>query len=825
MGKYGRRFDYNQNDRKHSAGSQNNDEAKTTLDEINKSIQTGQKLQESSFAPVYSSENANSDKKVQTTGKSDRRGGSGANKSSQGLINEELSENVQEYNPKDKKNRITKSEQPKLTRAQIAKQYGDKNINKQRVNFFDVVLENFLNKITKGNLDKQQSSFEIAYNRIMAEKHTKMVFQILELNMDGVMPGYAEDIRMRLKSRFPAKERGLVDCFIVQYGKHNFQNLSSRKSKNIESVLEKQYRAFEEELKVMNDPSLGFSEAIREEAKSDRLLWSSIESSKSSRDEIMYIESQMKKITRKRKTFDVIQDFQAAGGHCCDCYLFIEVIVRRPELLELAANYMREILENQKMTYKEILDLSNYQKAFGVASLKLPDKKSKLDVVPFITTSNITGIMTNFSPGIIRDKVCEIYLGNQVANNYRFDIGVTATGKAENFMLIAQTGAGKSAYISTSMLTAMDNPYMNIIIKDFKGGEYKPFANIFPEVATVISTGIDTGCYINTYVIPDYKKFGFDKPLTAFILASNLTVKTLTALATRRPEDEELVYDICSDIVDKVYRVVGVKQKEPSTYVLSNTIDYPKHTMYALKELMRDSDVRSKYNPEVLAAVHTALVPHFGYEGIKTGMYQKQVDLEEILFNNRIIIYDKGVQAVGGSQTLSESEIRAQTIQEFYIDNLFCAINRMKGDTTIVITEELQRQLDDTLILDELVAQFTGGRVNNIVNIGICSTAAAVFESNSKQMRDVRESLTGLIIGKCDSTVVDTLVRHTKISNIHDTLMRVSAGQGVYEHSFLFYSLKGTTDAVVTRMPVNQAFLDRLLRNKTIRKSEYNFSQ
>lgn len=761
-----------------------------------------------------------------TDGLSRRRGGKRSGTvqplqqdSIEGLEYENLGANSDD-SPKKKKRYTTTVERQKIQRDAVT----GKRTKRFRSSTLEVFIEDFLNKMTKGNLDRQQTIFELGYNRIFADKHTKQIFQIYEFPISGIDVGYMDKIRTSLKNKFPISQQHLVDVIFSAQAIDNPQNLNSRRLRNLEGQLEKQKAMLLEDRDIMLNPMIGETQFMQYEAENDPLLRGSIMSKKANRSEIYNIEQQIKIVERKQKTFDIVESYQRNGGHCVNYYLFVELIVKDPALLKDASDRLEDILTGLKFLYRNITDINNYQKHFGVASLESLDKKSQFDALPLLTTSNVVGCATDFQPGIIRSKSCEIWLGNQIGNNYRFDISVTDSGSAENYLVIAKSGSGKSVLMAFAMLTAMNNPYMNIIIKDYKGDEWSKFASIFKDKADVIAMNADNSVFVNTYKIPDHELFGFGSPETSYQLSFSISVKILTALVDTTPELRKTVQDICTDIVNKVYLMKGINYDAPSTYILSQNINFRDDTWLALIELFRSSDTIARYNEEYLQIVRRSLEPYLAPNAAKRIFFEREIDLKKVLFNNRVLVFDYGAETIGGSQTQTDNEIKTRILQESFCESLFSAINKKKDEFTIIITEELQKQLDDDLLLSELNNSFTVGRSFNKINFGITNTIGPILSSENKNIMAIRENLTGYIVGKVDPAVIRDLVQYTDIKTIQYSLQDVGKGEGVYRNAFLFYSLTHKVDTVITKMPLTEAMINTVIPSKSRIKQDLDYA-
>lgn len=712
------------------------------------------------------------------------------------------------------------SKQNKYINAHISTQ----QMRSKKTNVLEVFVEDTLNRFTNGDLEVQESSLEITYNRIHSEKFSKQVFQIIEFS-NGINIGYLDDIKAMLRGDLPSSDKNLIDVYCTSYSKSNQQQLASRKIRGTEKAANKHLHTLYERKEEMQNPLKGVSPFLQAEAERDPRVRSSIEARKASRDEIEGINKKIEIQKKKIMSFDVVQNYQSNGGQCVDLYLFIELVSPDKNILSRCSDKLREYFIRNSIIYREILSLDQYQKTFGIASLQPKVKKKGFNVVPFLTTSNIVCSDLGFKPGIIRTKNCEVFCGNNVENGYRFDISFTESGGAENYLVVGGTGSGKSVSVACMLATWMDNPYANILIRDYKGGEWSVFANLFGNNSDIVKMDIDSSRFINPFKIPDYKVLGFNRPEAAYTLSSTFATKMLYSLiASDRVDNRQLLLNICNSIVTKVFMNNGVISDSYITYQKSKHINFRDDIWVALNDLLQDKETVVGYGTKILMEVKKALIPYFDVKGTRRYLFETEIDLNTLL-QKRVVVFDYNTQGASGKIATLPSELTCRMLQESYVETIYCALRKQQRQFTIVLTEELQEQLKDDLLLDVLQTAWTVGRSGNRINIAILNSLQEFMKSQDSRVSAIRTNTQGYIIGKCDSETHNLLETSLKIDNLKYSLQKVSEGRGIYNHSFLWYHKDHKFDSVVAKYPLNDVLITSILPSKTRIKSkeDYNF--
>ncbi len=722
---------------------------------------------------------------------------------------------------------------------------------KKLVKTSKILVEKMAGWITKGELDQPDAAFSYSQMTINTEHSTKHIFQIIKFPV-RVKVGYGDSLREELKAKFPDPEEAFQVELIVNTSAtlKRISKASRKINANKDSVV-KGLRRLEEEMQRRADPLQNFIQTTPDGAWQvgiDPYLKSSLNASAASQAEMDHMQERKLIYEAKLKSFDAVFSYQDRGGTCEDVYIFLEVTAPKKELSDRAAAYMREILKSRKYVYREITgdQLEQQQKYFGIGSLKtlfLPKgikatfSPTVVDIVPLFTTSFITASGLGFRPGIIRNDYPEMYLGNNIDNNYRVDIRLTSgkvtdrttgeeryldDGKANNWLYLAQTGSGKSATLAISLLTLLDNPYIDIVINDYKGNEWSRFRDVVGRNATTISADPAIGKYVNTYKIPYDDKFGFKNPHQAYDQARRISIKSLFALTENGkicPRKETMVKEFCNSIVDRVYRKAGVIDSSPITYENSMSISFVFDTWRALDDLMKDPEALKPFDEEIPQMVRKRLSIYFSPDAVKRSMFREEITLQELMSDKRCIIFDANALGVNGD--IPEEERNFSFIQRTHLTRLFAAVNKEKGRYTVIVTEEAQNYLENDEVLQEILIMCQSGRSQNIINMLIMNATKQYFTATSREnpnIADLRKNITVYAIGKCDIGMVGEAIEALPgLVHCKEMLTKISASaESKYKHTFLYHNTNHQFETVACKMPVPKSLIDELLTPKTV---------
>lgn len=664
---------------------------------------------------------------------------------------------------------------------------------KRKVSSLDVVVGEALNKLTKGGLDNQEQSFEISYNKIYSNS-VKMVLQIMNLK-EKLEYGYFETIKETIRKVCGNPSPGELDLISVQYCKENKVALG-KKARGNETSIKKTLNATLHEKELMLNPKKKYNKYIQEMSMYDPRISSSLESQQATRQELHYIDKKIEQLKRKLQSFSMVDAYQREGGSCMLVYNFIEVVAKDQTLALMAMDRLKEILTEEGFIVREVIDLENYQIAFSPTSLKsiLPKAKKQFTGLPYFTLSNTVPLTQKFRPGILRSSEPEAFIGTNIENNYRVDVNFTSSKNNENYLVIGDSGSGKSLFLKTMGLTWMDNSHASMVIKEYKGRGWDKFINIFGDNAEIIRLDLDTPSFVNTYNIPYDSGFGFKTETTPYMISHNISTKILLTLLNGNESPTKTQIAICDSIVAKVFMNAGVDKNKPETYRNSKDINFIDDTWTAISFIASDVEITNTYNKSELNIIKSELSKYFHPNGFRRNIFGREIELGDVIFNKRILAFDYNTHSASSSDNTMDNELYTRILQESFIERLFCAYNSNKNNYTMVITEELDEQINNPYLYGEIAQTWKFASSMNIINF-------ATLQNPSLLYRDSREPIipTGYIVGNSNSKTYEVLNTNTELSVLGKTLYNVCLNPSMNK-SFLVFNKYRRIPTCITKM-------------------------
>lgn len=679
-------------------------------------------------------------------------------------------------------------------------------VNK-RVTRTEVIAGDLLNKMTKGALDRQEASFEIGYNKIYSNK-VKMVLHITDLKTE-LSYGYIETIKDQVRKLCGNITATELDIISVQYCKHS-PIAFNKKMRNKESAISTSLKAKIHEKDLRLNPTKAHSSYLQEAAKYDPRLASSMEAQKATRAELDYIDAEIEKLSRRKQSYAMVNDYQKNGGTCMYIYNFLEIVARDQELALNAMDILKQLLIDDGFQIKEITDLENYQIAFSPTSLKsMVGKGREFTGNPYFSLSNTVPMTQKFRPAILSSNQPEMYIGQNMENHYRVDVNFTKSGTPENYLVIGDSKSGKSTWLKTALLTWLDNPYANIIIKEYKGKGWDKFMMLMGDKGSSITLDINNPKFINTYHISLSKDLKFSKPHIPYQMCVNITTKTLLALLNSNKNSTSLQVSLCTKLVERVFRLAGVNPLDPTTYKNSHSITYIEDTWRALENLVSDPDIRNTFPTNELTNLKQGLKIYFSPDGIKRNIFGKELKIDNLIFNSRVILFDYNVHSFGGSDSVMENEIAMRILQQSFIERLYCNFHKTKGRHTMVITEDLDEQITNPYILHSISEFWKSSSHLNVINFATLKSLDYIYSSkNSDNDTDILSYLdiTGYVVGRSSNLTLQYLNENTELSGLGSTLTTVCNNKSI-KYMFLMYNKFHSIPTCLIKMPLTKEIL------------------
>lgn len=466
-----------------------------------------------------------------------------------------------------------------------------------------------------------------------------------------------------------------------------------------------------------------------------------------------------------------------------ESYIFIEILSPTLDASKKAEKQFKEFCRNNKLSYKKLrLYILEYLKAFAPTSLTVKSLITDL-YRPRVFTDEIISGFSTYTQGIVEENLSKVkgrddlraktygllYAGTDIDTNRPVFLELRKN-KAENILIIARTGAGKTEYTKIMFLFMYVLKY-NLIILDFNGDEWTALGKLFD--AKFINLN-DEGSYFDTLTIGTLT--GNDNIDNGLLIDSiNTTKRVMDILCGGKMTTVETA--IFNDCLAAMYEYAGVDRDNKLTW--HNTAKLSFYDFYDFLKLMRNNDVYYQKYGKYLDNFIDKLRVYFDKAGIKNYMFRNKINLQDLL-GQRLIIFSFGSK--GKSANLSDdNDLALKQLYVSYITNLVANYNKsVKNDFTVCFWEEFQRYGRVKGVLENTIDVITDGRKRNLINFLITNDPVALLEENT---RAIATNATSFIIGKLPSKIIDEVCNMYDLQSLTDDLKLISSPG--YRYTFI----------------------------------------
>lgn len=208
-------------------------------------------------------------------------------------------------------------------------------------------------------------------------------------------------------------------------------------------------------------------------------------------------------------------------------------------------------------------DLSDFLKSFSPFSLELNTKVLK-QVGNNTIPDELLSRFSSYDQGKIGKK--GFYWGTDIYSGYAVFKPVKRNSvDAENILITAETGGGKSFFVKGLLIQFIGNPKFNGTVMDVEGFEYLPFAGFVANYDSVVIINMAEGK--GRYFDPVEINVTGDSELDAdmFSFSKSFTLAILKTLLGKGLMENDWSSVIVNDAVSKTYASKGVTM-EPETW-------------------------------------------------------------------------------------------------------------------------------------------------------------------------------------------------------------------------------------------------------------------
>lgn len=412
---------------------------------------------------------------------------------------------------------------------------------------------------------------------------------------------------------------------------------------------------------------------------------------------------------------------------------------------------LKEIGAQSDLKLNELsINMIDWGKYFGPFSMQF-SKELDRRVVKRVVTDDILANFNGYRQG--RVGITGVPLGIDILSmGPILRVFKANPDAAENWLISAETGGGKSYWIKTLLSWLFAAGFVEVIM-DYEGDEYTNIANYIkagnPDDVKIVSMGKGDTVYFDPCEIPDLTgdpqvDDELKESAINFILAIFRII--VCGLNDNFTQQQEKVLSLA---IQRMYDSAGVtedkntwhRSKQLKLRLVYEEVKY----MVESKELV-DSDNDNLKHKEAIKIVDAASV-YFEEGEAKSGTFKNPVSANE-LYRARFIVFSFGMKGATGS--ISDPTILAlKQLSVAYVNiqiSNYCKY--VRHCFNVKVWEEFQRWGDAKGSAETIINTITGGRKRGDVNFIITNDLKAMIDESNTLTSSLRQNIQNYAIGK-----------------------------------------------------------------------------
>lgn len=504
-------------------------------------------------------------------------------------------------------------------------------------------------------------------------------------------------------------------------------------------------------------------------------------------------------------------------------YFIIEISAKRDE--DSIINMMEAItkLKSTCLSYgikvKELrINMIEWIRSLNPFSLTI-SKETNAKIVKRVMTDDNLANFNSYKQGRVGNEGIplgiDILSYSVVLRHFKDD-----PDKAENWLVCAETGGGKSMWVKSLLAYFLGANY-TISIMDYEGDEYTNFANYVrasnPDDVKVVSMGKGSAVYFDPCEIPDLTG---DKRVDEDLKESSINfITAIYRIITHGVKDDFSTEErkIMSLAIQRMYDSVGVTD-DMNTWCRSkglrlHDVYYEIKQMVEQKEYV-DSDNDNIKHKAALKIMESASL-YFEEGGVNYSMFSQPMSANE-LYKARLIIFSFGMRGAADS-TVDPIILALKQLSVGYVNiqiSNYCKY--VKHFFNVKVWEEFQRYGGTVGSAEVISNVITGGRKRGDINFIITNDLASLLDTNNELSNRLGDNIQNYAIGKinkketrakfCESFDLhdcrNALDKIAKASSVIKTMAnKISGAQNKYRHAFCVVLDDGNKSIVKSMLP------------------------
>lgn len=384
--------------------------------------------------------------------------------------------------------------------------------------------------------------------------------------------------------------------------------------------------------------------------------------------------------------------------------------------VKLVEEYAKHIGLGINRILYEIPDTIEYYSPFNHTQ-----NTNVVDTAPtYVLTDEILSRFNTYTQGTL--GVSGVYFGTDIYS--KFPVLKKVKPKedtAENWLITAETGGGKSFLVKALLLQLLALNY-NGTIMDIEGFEYVPMANFLSHNSKVqvINMGEGNGKYFDPMEIADATGIE-DIDRDAKQMSINFALSIFKVLLGRTYEENLLMDTVLNDAVTETYKDAGVTD-DRSTWKLSKNL-----TLFDVFETLKRLE-RFRDNEDYEQTVKLALAvvsKYFEEDGTRSTLFKHRIRVGDIV-DADLIICSFGM-AGKSEQQVDPIQMALMQLGAAQLSHQRSIFSKAQGKFNFKLWEEFQRWGKFPDSEKTIGVALTGGRKLGDVNIVITNKVSELL--------------------------------------------------------------------------------------------------
>lgn len=419
--------------------------------------------------------------------------------------------------------------------------------------------------------------------------------------------------------------------------------------------------------------------------------------------------------------------------------------------------------------------IEEYLRAFSPFSMTMNDSVRN-GVGNSTITDEVIARFSSYDQGKVGDG--RVYISTDIDSGYPItkEFKKSET-QAENYLISAETGGGKSYLVKGLIIQLIADPRINGTINDIEGDEYEPLANYLSADMSVVFLNMaeGSGSYYDPVEIMEVPDKNIAKDM--YSLSRSTTHSILSTLMGEVPTGPDYwVNNIIRNIVTATYRDVGVSAQDMSTW--SNSKGLTLQSVYRKFKSIRGSrtgGITGKYSDnedykKAMDIVESGLDEYFDPEGSQSHVFTKPISLKEVV-DADLVVCSFGMR--GRSQSsVDPVQMALSQVSAAHVSHLRSIFSKMNGKYNFKVWEEFQRWGNFPGSKELINTVLTGGRKMGDINIIATNKLSELLGQKDKE--GLFQNITSFSIGGiADSKIYEDFCERLNIQNMIEELKKI----------------------------------------------------